>query len=96
MGENQVYTIENSRLELAEQEMAGHFFVRGHFENERFVASGHILGEADFATDGTPGWFELSAQKFYSQQTAQAPVSPYVIGFMTKEKGFVPSKRDIY
>lgn len=89
------YVIEDSQLKLAEKQENDRFYVKGHFEGDRFVVSGQILGDAPLSTLGTPGWFELSSQHFYSQQTAQAPVSPYVIGYMTP-KGFVPSKKDIY
>lgn len=89
------YIIEDSKLKPAEKQESDHFYVKGHFEGDRFVAASQILGDAPLSSQGTPGWFELSKQHFYSQQTAQAPVSPYVIGYMTP-KGFVPSKKDIY
>lgn len=77
------------------QEFGQTFYVSGHKEGDRFIPHGQIMGEGALATDGTPGWFELSSGKFYRQQTAQAPISPYVVGFMTPE-GFVPSRREIY
>lgn len=89
------YVIEDNKLKPAEKQESDRFYVKGHFEGDRFVAASQILSDAPLSTQGTPGWFELSTQHFYSQQTAQAPVSPYVIGHMTP-KGFVPSKKDIY
>ena len=89
------YVIENNKLKPAEEQDSEHFYVKGHFEEDRFVVLGQVMSKAEFASEGTPGWFELSSQHFYSQQTAQAPISPYIIGFMTP-KGFLPSKRDIY
>ena len=91
------YVIENSKLKPAEKPDSQHFYVKGHFEGERFVVSGQVVSNAPFSSDGdgTPGWFELSSQRFYSQQTAQEPQKPYIIGYMTSN-GFVPSKRDIY
>ena len=95
MEENKIYLISNSQLQEVDQESLGRFYVKGRFENGQFFISGLIVGDAELATQGIPGWFELSAQKFYSQQTAQAPVSPYVVGYMT-DQGFVPSRREIY
>ncbi len=89
------YKIEDSKLKQVENQEPRHFYVKGRFEGNRFVVASQILGDAALATEGTPGWFELSSQHFYSQQTAQAPVSPYVVGYMTP-KGFVPSKKDVY
>ncbi|MEI6805439.1 MAG: hypothetical protein WCK49_02905 [Myxococcaceae bacterium] len=89
------YKIEDSKLKEAHAQEPEHFYVKGHFEGSRFVPASQILGDAVLSSEGKPGWFELSSQHFYSQQTAQAPVSPYVVGYMTP-KGFVPSKKDIY
>lgn len=78
------------------QEFARTFYVLGRKEGGRFIPVGQVMGEGSLATEGTtPGWFELSTGTFFRQQTAQAPVSPYVVGFMTPE-GFVPSRRDVY
>lgn len=90
-----IYAIENSKLQPAEEQPGKGFYVKGHFEDNRFVVTSQVIGDAPLATQGTPGWYELSSQHFYSQQTAQAPVSPYVIGYMTPA-GFVPSKKDVY
>lgn len=94
-GDDMYYVIENNQLKEARTQDPERFYVKGHFEEGRFVVSGQLMGDAPMATSGTPGWFELSTQHFYSQQTAQAPISPYIIGYMTPH-GFVPSKKDIY
>ena len=95
MGGIMYFVLENSQLKQSDQESEGHFYVKGHFEGQQFVAESSVLGNAPLATEGKPGWFELSTQHFYSQQTAQPPVSPYIVGYMTPE-GFKPSKKSIY
>ena len=77
------------------QEFARSFYLRGRKEGGQFIPRSQVMGEGSFATEGMPGWFELSTGTFFRQQTAQAPVSPYVVGFMTPE-GFVPSRREVY
>ncbi|MEI6789881.1 MAG: hypothetical protein WCK42_01725 [Myxococcaceae bacterium] len=94
-GDDMYYVIEDNKLKQADKQDAEHFYVKGHYEGDHFVVDGQLMGDAPLATEGTPGWFELSSQHFYSQQTAQPPISPYVIGYKTP-KGFVPSKKNIY
>jgi hypothetical protein len=94
-GENMYYVLEDSKLKQVQQQEAGRFYIKGYFEDKRFFATSQVLGDGILATDGTPGWYELSSQHFYSQQTAQAPISPYLVGYMTPQ-GFVPSKKDVY
>jgi hypothetical protein len=94
-GGNTLNNTENSEKAEMRQEIGQNFYVLGHREGERFLPKGQVMGEGNLATEGTPGWFELSSGTFFRQQTAQAPVSPYVVGFMTS-KGFVPSRREIY
>ncbi|MBH1989058.1 MAG: hypothetical protein I8H75_04765 [Myxococcaceae bacterium] len=89
------FVLENSQLKQSEEELKGRFYLKGHYEGLQFVAESSVLGDIPLASEGKPGWFELSSQHFYSQQTAQLPVSPYIIGYMTPE-GFKPSKKNIY
>lgn len=69
-------------------------FLRVNVKGGRVVTDPRIEGEADLPAQGTPGWYELGARKFFPTQTAKSPASPFLEGFLT-ENGFVPSTRQV-
>lgn len=68
--------------------------VAGHLQRGRFVATSDVIGDGPLATDGHPGWLELSTGRFVAAETAAVPVPPYVDGVMTT-MGFVPGTRSV-
>ena len=74
---------------------ANTFYIAGIRENNLFKPETLVLGKGNMSKAGTPGWYEINARQFYAMQTAKAPVSPYVKGYMT-ESGFSPSSREVY
>lgn len=69
-------------------------FLRVDVRDGQLQADPRIEGETELTATGTPGWYELGAQKFFPMQTAKSPVSPYLEGFLS-ENGFVPSSRRV-
>jgi len=69
-------------------------FVRGYFQDDKFVPEGNIEGEGTLGASGHPGWMELFTGIFFGMQTSRPPFPPYVEGYMTPE-GFQPSSRQV-
>jgi len=97
-GDEVFFVLKNGNMCSAKEAQPSGFFVKGQIREQQFVPVGNeIIGDGNLAEagHGMPGWYELNNGKFYAMQTARAPTSPYVNGFMTSE-GFLPSSRQIH
>ena len=87
-------TFPENVFEIKKPENNQKLFLQVSVKEGRVQADPRVQGEAELQSEGTPGWYELGAQKFFPMQTAKAPASPYLEGFLT-DSGFIPSARRV-
>lgn len=86
-------TLQSSKMS-AESPEPGSFYVQGRVKDGHFVPESGVLGEGQFAAEGTRGWLELTTGQFHPDHAMRTPESPYIKGVLTKN-GFVPSSREV-
>lgn len=74
------------------------FYVRGEVRESKFYPISEVLGTGELATtaDGRYGWFELTDRKFYEMQSGRQAQVPFVKGYYSDRKGFLPSVRMVF
>ena len=91
------FVFSNQQFIEATTEIPKGFYIKGAMAGGKFAPSSGVLGIDDLATSGGRyGWLELNSQQFFPMESDQEAQTPFVKGYLSQTKTFLPSHREVF